>query len=230
MPPDPHPVTTEARYLDLSQWPRRESFEYFRHYDKPYFNICTRVDVAPLRQALQATGRPCSVMLACHHLVLRLACQIEPLRHRIEQGRVRIHDALDASITVLRDDQSLGFALLRYRQALREFAPLARAAIEAVRTRSLPFEPLDESTAVIHFTTLPWIHFTSFSHARNWGREDAIPKFAFGRFEPEGARLWMPMSVEVHHALMDGLHLGQFVQAYEAALREPQAWVGGSLA
>jgi chloramphenicol O-acetyltransferase type A len=116
MPPDPHPVTTEEpRYLDLSQWPRRESFEYFRHYDKPYFNICTRVDVAPLRQALQAAGRPCSVMLACHHLVLRCACQIEPLRYRIEQGRVRIHDALDASITVLRDDQSLGFALLRYR-------------------------------------------------------------------------------------------------------------------
>jgi chloramphenicol O-acetyltransferase type A len=227
MPSDPHPVTTEPRYLDLSQWPRRESFEYFRHYDKPYFNICTRVDVAPLRQALQATGRPCSVMLACHHLVLRLSRQIEPLRYRIEQARVRIHDILDASITVLRDDQSLGFALLRYREALREFAPPALAAIEAVRTRSLPFEPLDESTAVIHFTTLPWIHFTSFSHARNWGREDAIPKFAFGRFEPEGARLWMPMSVEVHHALMDGLHLGQFVQAYEAALREPQAWVGG---
>ena len=114
-------MSTEPRYLDLSQWPRRESFEYFRHYDKPYFNICTRVDVAPLRQALEAAGRPCSVMLACHHLVLRLACQIEPLRYRIEQARVRIHEALDASITVLRDDQSLGFALLRYREALRDF-------------------------------------------------------------------------------------------------------------
>ena len=223
-------MNPEPCYLDLATWPRRETFEYFRHYDKPYFNICTRVDVAPLRQALIDAGRPCSVMLACHHLVLRLSCQIEPMRYRLEQGRVRVHERVHASTTVLRDDQSLGFALLRFEPDLRSFARQASAAIAAVHSRQRPFEPLDESTAVVHLTTLPWIHFTSFSHARNWGREDAIPKFAFGRFEPDGARLWMPMSVEVHHALMDGLHLGQFVQAYEAALREPGGWVGAASA
>lgn len=54
------------------------------------------------------------------------------------------------------------------------------------------------------------MHFTSFSHARNWGTEDAIPKFAFGRFEAQGQHIWMPLSVEVHHGLMDGVHLGDF--------------------
>jgi chloramphenicol O-acetyltransferase type A len=218
-------VTPEPRYLDLANWPRRESYEYFRQYDKPYFNICTRVDVAPLRQALVDAGRPCSVMLACHHLVLRLSRRIEPMRYRIEQGRVRIHDVVHASTTVLREDQSMGFALLRHAEDLPGFARQARAAIEAVRSGQTPFEPQDDGTAVVHLTTLPWIHFTSFSHARNWGREDAIPKFAFGRFEPDGARLWMPMSVEVHHALMDGSHLGQFVQAFEAALGAPKGWL-----
>jgi chloramphenicol O-acetyltransferase type A len=35
----------------------------------------------------------------------------------------------------------------------------------------------------------------------------------------------MPLSVEVHHALMDGLHVGQFVQGFEAALADPMAWL-----
>ena len=35
----------------------------------------------------------------------------------------------------------------------------------------------------------------------------------------------MPLSVEVHHALMDGLHVGRFVEGFEAALQEPQAWL-----
>jgi len=35
----------------------------------------------------------------------------------------------------------------------------------------------------------------------------------------------MPLSVEVHHALMDGLHVGRFIEGFEAALREPQAWL-----
>ena len=81
---------------------------------------------------------------------------------------------------------------------------------------------------MIHFTTLPWLHFTSFSHARNWGREDAVPKIAFGRADADGPRLWLPFSVEVHHALMDGLHLGRYVQDVEAALADPEPWLGAA--
>jgi len=33
----------------------------------------------------------------------------------------------------------------------------------------------------------------------------------------------LPMSVEVHHALMDGLHVGRFVNKMEAALLQPDS-------
>ncbi len=32
----------------------------------------------------------------------------------------------------------------------------------------------------------------------------------------------MPLNIEVHHALVDGVHVGRFVQALEALLAEPQ--------
>ena len=105
------------------------------------------------------------------------------------------------------------------------FAAPAAAAIAASRAGRAPFEPKPDDAARVHFTTLPWLHFTGFSHARNWGREDSVPKLAFGRIDNDGARAWMPLSVEVHHALMDGLHVGQFVQAFEVALSEPQVWL-----
>ena len=31
-----------------------------------------------------------------------------------------------------------------------------------------------------------------------------IPKLAFGQVKEEGGRQWMPLALEVHHALMDG--------------------------
>ena len=37
-----------ARYLDLAAWPRRATFEFFRGFDKPYFNVCVRLDVTAL--------------------------------------------------------------------------------------------------------------------------------------------------------------------------------------
>lgn len=213
------------RYLDLDAWPRRDAFDYFRSFDKPYFNVCTRLDVARLKQAV-ADSRRGGLALAYHFIALNLANALEPFRYRLEASRVRIHAQVDGSTTVLRDDGSFGFADLARHADFARFAAGGAAAIAAARSGRPPFEPKPDDSARIHFTTLPWLHFTSFSHARNWGREDSVPKLAFGRIDVDGAHAWMPLSVEVHHALMDGLHVGQFVQGFEAALRDPEAWLG----
>ena len=57
--------------------------------------------------------------------------------------------------------------------------------------------------------------------AQHIGRIDAVGSGT-------SARQWMPLSVEVHHALMDGLHAGSFIQGFEAAMREPLAWLQGT--
>ena len=216
---------TAPRYLDIATWSRRDAFAFFRTFDKPYFNVCTRLDVAPLKRFIADAGGG-GLALAYHFIALRLANRIEPFRYRLEGGQVRVQPQVGGSTTVLREDGSFGFADFDDGPSFARFAAQASAAIEATRSGRAPFEPKPEDSARIHFTTLPWIHFTSFSHARNWGREDSIPKLAFGRIEVDGERAWMPLSVEVHHALMDGLHVGQFVQAFEAALADPVAWLG----
>jgi chloramphenicol O-acetyltransferase type A len=211
-------------YLDTASWPRRDAYAYFRGFDKPYFNVCTRLDATRLKPAL--AGVPgASFTLACYYIALRLANELAPFRYRLEQGRVRVHEVVHGSTTVLRDDESFGFAYLPHASSFAAFAAASAPLIAAARARQAPFEPRLDETALIHFTTLPWLHFSSFSHARNWGREDSIPKLAFGRADAEGGRLWLPLSVEVHHALMDGLHVGRYIEGFEAALRAPQAWL-----
>lgn len=215
-----------ATYINTETWARRDAFEYFRGFDKPYFNICTRLDVTRLKAAVAEAGG--GFMLACYFIALRLANEQQPFRLRLEDGRVRVHEVVDGATTVLRDDDSFGFAYFDHATDFARFARQGAAAIAAARDRHAPFEPRLDQSAVLHFTTLPWLHFTSFSHARNWGREDAVPKFAFGRIDAEGDRLWMPLSVEVHHALMDGLHVGRYVQAFEAALQAPHGWLAAA--
>jgi len=217
-----------ADFLNTDTWARREAFDYFRGFDKPYFSACVRLDAAPLKAAAAARGA--SFTLASHFVALRLANLHEPLRYRLEGGRVRIHAAVHGSTTVLRDDESFGFAYLQHTPDFAAFCAQGGAAMTAARAHQRPLEPRVDEAALVHFTTLPWLHFTSFSHARNWGRDDAVPKIAFGRLQAEGERLWLPFSVEVHHALMDGLHLGRYVQALEAALADPAAWLDGGAA
>jgi len=217
-----------ADYLDLATWPRRDAFEFFRRFDKPFFNVCTRLDVARLKAALPAgTG----LTLACYFIALRLANRHQPFRLRIEGDRVRVREVVHGSTTVLRDDgESFFFAELEYHDDFGAFAAKAGAAIDAARSMRAAFDPKPDDVARVFFTSLPWLHFTSFSHARNWrkdgGGDDSIPRFALGRADADGERLWLPLSIEVHHALMDGVHVGRYVQDFEAALREPAAWLG----
>jgi chloramphenicol O-acetyltransferase type A len=218
--------------LDIATWPRREAFAHFKNFEQPFFNVCTRVDVAPLkaavRDAVQAGGHG-GLALAYHFIALRLVNLQQPFRLRLRGDQVLVLPEVHGSATVLRDDESFGFTDLLHNASFASFARQAAAAMAATRARAVGFNTSADDQALVYFTTLPWVHFTSFAHARRRNPNDSIPRFAFGRIDADGqgqgARQWLPLSVEVHHALMDGVHVGRFVQAFEAALAEPRQWL-----
>ncbi|MBL8360818.1 MAG: hypothetical protein JNN18_10025 [Rubrivivax sp.] len=210
--------------LDIERWPRRDAYRHFSRFAHPWFSVCTRVDVAPLMQRLAERGGG-RLMLAYHHAALVMSNRIEPFRYRLRDGGVWIEDRVDCSTTVLRDDGSFGFARLVHRPSFDDYLADAAQAIEDARAGRVPFDAWNGRTDLIYCTTLPWIHFTSFSHARPADPTDAIPRLAFGRIEADGARRWMPVQLDVHHALMDGAHAGQWVQGFEQAMAEPAAWL-----
>ena len=212
-----------ATYLDTANWARRDLFEFFRGYDKPYFNICTRIDVTNLL-ALHRRRPDLSVSLAYHYFALRVANEIEPFRYRLREGKVIVHDVIHGGTTVLLPNESFTFAYFDYEKDFEKFVLEAGRAVKQAQTGTDPFKPTDRDDTV-YFTTLPWVSFTSFSHARNWGREDSVPRIAFGKFTQENDRTLLPISVEVHHALMDGLHVGRYVTRLEEALRKPDEYL-----
>ena len=211
-----------AKYLDLKNWIRKDVFEFFRAFDKPYFNICTNLDITPLLAALSDRG--VSVSLAYHYFALRAANEIEPFRYRLKDGQVIVYDVIHGGTTVLLPNEIFTLAYFEYEPSFKKFIAGADAAMKEAVSGDGAFRP-NPRDDMIHFTTLPWVSFTSFSHARNWGREDSVPKIAFGKFIKIEERTLLPFSVEVHHALMDGLHVGRYVSWLEAALLEPEAYL-----
>jgi chloramphenicol O-acetyltransferase type A len=206
-------------YLDLDNWKRRDTFQFFLHFDKPYFNVCVQLDVTNLVALCRQTKT--SSFLAYHYLTLRVANEIEEFHYRLREGGILIHPVIHGGSTLLLPNETFSFVYFDYYEDFERFAAETKCAIDEVRSGDGAFLPRDDHDALIHYTTVPWISFTSFSHARNWGREDSIPKIAFGRFTEMDNRILLPMSVEVHHSLMDGLHVGRFINKMEEALRIP---------
>jgi chloramphenicol O-acetyltransferase type A len=212
-------------YLDLETWSRRPQFDFFRSYDNPFFNICTSVDVAPLLSVTRANEN-ISFFIAYHFLSIKAANEVEPFRYRLHDERVLVYERIHAGTIILLPDESFTFAYFDYDEDFEVFHTRAKATID----RALAGGPrLDERASredLIHHSVVPWITFTSVSHARKLGLDDSVPKIAFGKYRVDGDRVMMPVSVEVHHALMDGLHVGRYFERFEGYLAEPRATLG----
>lgn len=206
------------RYLDLDTWERRDLFEFFRGYQNPYFNVCTRLDITELLE-MARQKQNVSVSLAYHYFALRVANEIEPFHYRLEDDRVVIHEVINGGTTVLLPNETFTYAYFNYQPDFEQFTAQAAAAIDQVRAEG-SLKPTMRYD-LIFFTTLPWISFTSFAHARTPGRGESIPRIAFGKFARENGRTLLPISVEVHHALMDGLHVGRYLMRFEEVLASP---------
>jgi chloramphenicol O-acetyltransferase type A len=227
----PEALAVPRRPWPVAQSPRRDAFHFFRGFSQPFFSVCVAVDVTALKPALREAGLG-SLTLATHFVALGVAQRLEPWRARLDTGgEPWLYDSVHASTTVLRPDGSFGFATLRHAPRFADFCRDGAAALAAARAAARAFEPLDDELALIHCTTLPWLHFTQFSHARRVGLDgapDSCPKLAFGRIDTGAdgiARL--PLAIDAHHALMDGRDVGEFVQGFEAAMREPRGWIAG---
>lgn len=208
------------RYLDLESWPRRGAFEFFRGFDNPFFNLCTELETAPLVDFCRANPGA-SFFLAYTYLSLRAANEVEPFRYRLEGDRVRVHERIHGGTTVLLEDERFVFAYFDYVEDFAAFHAAARAAIERVKAGAGEFDPRDDRDDLIHYSTLPWVAFTSFSHARRWRTGDSVPKIVFGKGQEREGRHLLPISVEVHHALMDGLHVGRYLETLQRHLSNP---------
>lgn len=199
--------------LDTANWERKAHFEFFRDFDEPFFGVCVNLEVQQLYDHAKASGD--SFFIHYLHAATKAANAVEAFRYRIDaEGNIRVYDVINASSTINREDGTFGFSYIAYADEFEVFRQSALHEIEQVRNNRDLIPSADDANT-IHYSTLPWLQFTSLSHARRYSVKDSIPKITFGKLFRDNGRLNMPVSIHVHHALADGLHVGQFVDTLQ---------------
>ena len=212
-------ATVGARKIDMETWERRALFDFFRPFTEPFHGVCLRVDcTATYRYAKQ---HDFSVFLSMLHRSLVAAQQVENFRTRIVDGTAWIFDEIDGGSAVGRPNGTIGFAHYPYRAGIAEFVTEASVEVARVRQRNDLERP--PQVNLIRYSALPWLDFTSLSHARDMAKEDSAPRITFGKMTEADGRRTMPVSIHVHHALADGLHVAQFVEQFQRLLDAPDS-------
>lgn len=203
--------------LDIEHWPRKEHFHFFRKFEEPFFGITVTVDCTKAYEAAKMRGA--SFFIYYLHKTMAAVNAVEPFRYRISGDDIVIYDKIDASPTISREDGSFGFSLVEYHPDFNTFSENALIEIERIKNTAGLFTRSFDVDNIIHFSAIPWVDFTSLSHARSFAFADSCPKISFGKMTTsDNGKRTMPMSVHVHHGLMDGLHIGQFIDFFQGEM------------
>jgi chloramphenicol O-acetyltransferase type A len=211
-----------VRRIDLESWPRRETFELYRNFRFPCFGVCADVEIGPMRRELKAQDTSFTVGIV--YVLARAANLVPEFRQRIRGADVVEHERVHPSITVLTEDDSLSFCTMDLDESFAAFAEDATKAIARAKAHpTLQDEPGRDD--LLFMTAIPWISFTSFTHPIPASPPDSVPRIAWGKYREECGRLMMPLAVQAHHALIDGVHAGRFFEAVQGFVSEPARWI-----
>jgi chloramphenicol O-acetyltransferase type A len=208
--------------VDLATYPRRRLYACFRDHPLPVFSISSRLDITGFAAAVAERQLRFYTTLCC--LISRVLNGQPCFRHRIVEGVLMSYQRVHPSINVALPDGSFSFADATYQGIFADDYLSIRAAID--RARKIPLQDFRQGLDDRFFLThLPWMSFTAIQHPYTPAYA-SIPLISTGRSFHQDDKEWLPISLQAHHALVDGLHVAQVLAELSRLCQEPgEHWV-----
>jgi len=208
-------VTSPYKEIDLSSWSSQSTFEFFEDFEDPYFNMTANVDVTELRRFVRE--RSLSYSLSALFFSQQAVNFVREFRLRFLENKIVEFDTVESTQTSINANEPCSCCYCESKPTVEEFVSSGRDAVakyRELRTFDVETQRLD----LIYHSVIPWISFTSFKHASRFNNRQSVPRIVFGKVFSAGDREMMPVSVEVHHALVDGVHVGKYFSKFQELL------------
>lgn len=201
--------------VDLSSWPRAGQFHFFRGFQRPHFAVTSRIDVTRLMTRLKPAGM--SPYRASLYGIGTGIHAVPELLMRFRGESVIRHDAVEMSMTVPTSGGSFSYAYVPYDPDFSRFEARAKSLIDAAASTGDLAANTGARDDLCYMSCMPWLDYSSINNAMP-GPDDCIPRVSWGKIVAAGGRWSMAMTLEVHHALVDGAHVGAYFAAVQDAM------------
>ena len=206
------------RYIDIETWDRGEYFTAYLGRDFPYINIGANIDITNL--VTFCKKHDLSSYLTLVHTAHSIARGIENFRYRIKDSLPIICDTMGLTFTYIPEGSELFINVtVLYDEDLNAFLDTAREQI-ARQGRDPGFAAHRGRYDLIFYSAIPWIQYTHLVRTIATLGVDSSPKISWGKYFEQNRRTLVPFSVQVHHGLMDGFHVGKYYEEIQRLLDE----------
>lgn len=211
--------------INLDNWKRRTYYEHYMHAVRCTYSVTLNIDVEELAKKVKLLGlKTYPVQI---YMLSKTVNAFQEFRMAINgQGDLGWWDTTNPSYTIFnKATETFSSIYTPFDQDFRIFYDNCIRDIEAFSDSDVLFPQSNVPENVFTLSSLPWVDFTGFN-LNVYGEATYLPPiFTLGRYVERNGKRYMPLSIQVHHAVCDGYHVGKFAEALQEMATDSSHWL-----
>ncbi len=210
----------EFQIIDRQTWARKEYFDHYISSVPCTYSMSVRVDITAV---IESGVKLYPAMLYAISTIVNRHREFRTALN--ETGEVGVFSNMMPCYTIFHKESEtfsniwteyhpdFGRFLCAYRQDLAQYGQVP--GMEAKPNTPPNTFPI---------SMIPWTTFQGFHLNLQKGYAYLLPIFTMGKYEVEHGRYWLPLAVQVHHAVCDGFHVSRFINELQELLSRKDAF------
>lgn len=204
----------EYRHISMDDYARRDHFAYFKEMGYPYVGVTIDVEITDWLSALKARQLP--FFHSFFYAAVNAANRVPQLRQRIQGDGVIEYKKCLGSYTLALPNETYCYCTLDTDCPLEEFLAYAKKEQQKAAANA-GLDDGEDALVLFFISSLPWMSYRSIVQPVPVPA-DSNPRITWGRYFMREQKMWIPVSLLCHHALVDGVHMHHFFEQLDGQL------------
>jgi len=199
---------------------RQKHFDFFKQMNHPHFNITVELEMQTFVNFVKDAAIKFTPAMV--FAIAKAANAVKEFKWRIRDNKVIEHQQVHPSYAIHTEASSVfSFCTVTVQDHLLAFLKQAQE-VELAMQHNPSFEDEADRDDYLFLSSTPWFRFTAIQHAMHYHPSDSVPRFTFGKYTKSHKNLMMPLSIQAHHALVNGKEVADFLELLQYYLNEPE--------
>ncbi|MFD1630700.1 type A chloramphenicol O-acetyltransferase [Pseudopedobacter beijingensis] len=206
-------MSSKYQTINTEEWKRKEHFAAYRGPVKCGFSLTVKLDISPLIPFVKKQSYKFYPVMI--YLLTKAVNQHPEFKMAMKAGELIVWDRVEPVYTVLHPETETFSALTsRCTGELDEFIKVYDETTERYRNDGR-FFPEQAPENHFNISAIPWIHFDSFNLNIADFTDYFAPSFTIGKYQTDNNKIMLPLAIQVHHAVCDGIHVAKLINTLQ---------------
>lgn len=199
--------------FDIENWNRKEHFYHFKDQLRCGFSLTTKIDISQVIPFIKEHGYKFYPTII--YLISKAVNKHQEFKLAMIDNELIEWDTVNPAYTIMHTEtETFSELCSMYTDNLKDFQKEYDRVQEKYKD-NYAMSPQTGIENIFHISMIPWVSFDGFNLNVPGFGDYFAPIFTLGKYTVNKDEILMPISIQVHHATCDGLHISKLLNSLQ---------------